>query len=204
MPSVDAKTPGPRGLNLFGSSRGEVVGVEGRPWGGFRAVLGPAGAVASLTGARPPSGRGISVLVEPLCLAGLAEPPVHDAALKVGWVASRCEGGRIDGLAKPAEVALDAGGCHDQCTEPHATAAALAKLDIDFKALHQQLTPRAGRPSGAWTAPFDNLGLPFHPSSAASLCGWFDEPCELRIDLHPICIEIRQGSRCCFSYFAAW
>jgi hypothetical protein len=47
--------------------------------------------------------------VEQLRLGGLAEPPSDHLALEVGGVASRCERGRVNGLAEPSEVALDAG-----------------------------------------------------------------------------------------------
>ena len=52
--------------------------------------------------------------VEQLRLGGLTEPPADHLALEEGWVASRSEGGRVDGLTQPAEVALDACAGHDQ------------------------------------------------------------------------------------------
>jgi len=81
--------------------------------------------------------------VEHLRLGGLAETTADQPALEVGRVASRCERGRVDGLAKPAEVALDAGGGHQQGAELHARAAVLAMLDVDLEAAYQKLSPGA-------------------------------------------------------------
>src|SRR5690606_2049199 len=72
-------------------------------------LSGPAREFAGPADARPRGSSAHSVCVEQLRLGGLAEPPADHLALEIGWVASWCELGRVDGLAKPAEVALDAG-----------------------------------------------------------------------------------------------
>jgi hypothetical protein len=44
-------------------------------------------------------------------------------------------------------------------------------------------------------APFDNLGLPYHPSTTDSLRAGGGEPAELWLDLHPISVQLAAGRR---------
>jgi uncharacterized protein len=45
------------------------------------------------------------------------------------------------------------------------------------------------------SAPYEFMGLPYHPSSAESLLSWGDEPTELVFDLHPTSKIFAAGSR---------
>src|SRR5690606_1597200 len=111
-------------------------------------------------GRSEPEGHGITSMLWLRCEAPRVDPSAPGSRgirrrivrLCTGMGATPEAGRRVDGRVQPTEVALDAGGGHDQSTELHTPAAVLAELDVDLEASHQQFMPGAIPRAMGWSA----------------------------------------------------